>query len=97
MNRRYLRRLAIVEVHPKISDDDLRAVAEILACVDSDPEARRAHRIEKLATFPEEDQPRLKSLANEVIQARSRARQVPKIELDPESGEYREAEPPPES
>jgi hypothetical protein len=61
----------ITQIQPNIPDHIERMVAEVLACVDPDPERRRAHRIAKLESFPAEHQAAVRDVTNRVIQARN--------------------------
>lgn len=62
----------IHQTQPNIPDHIERMVAEVLACVDPDPERRRAHRIAKLESFPVEHQAAVRDITNRVIQARNK-------------------------
>lgn len=63
-------RVAIATACPGISEDDHKRVAEVLACCTRPAEARRAHRLRKIETFPEECRERIKRYVNAVIAAR---------------------------
>lgn len=62
---------AITQIQPNIPSHLERMVAEVLACVDPDPERRRAHRIAKLESFPVEHQAAVRDITNRVIVARN--------------------------
>lgn len=67
----------IYQANPGIADHLVRMVAEVLACRDPDPEKRRAHRIQKLESFPESERAEVREATNRVIKARLEARQRP--------------------
>ena len=62
--------LTIDRICPSILARHRRAVAEILACINSDPGRLRAHRRAKLSTFPEADRDLIRQHTNAIIIAR---------------------------
>ena len=54
------------------SQQQLQMVAEVLACVDRDPQRRRSHRLAKIETFPENERATVKQLVNRVLEERAK-------------------------
>lgn len=67
----------ITQACPGIALHLERMVAEVLACRDPDPEKRRAHRIQKIESFPESDRAEVREATNRVIKARNDSRRNP--------------------
>lgn len=62
--------ISITEIEPGIDQPTLQMVAELLACIDPDPERRSQHREEKLSALDQEQRIRVLSITNRVILAR---------------------------
>jgi hypothetical protein len=61
----------ITQANPNIPHHFEVMVAELLACCEKDPERRKAHRLQKLESFPESDRASVRDATNRVIQARN--------------------------
>lgn len=67
--------IRLTQVAPNLPPHIERMAAEILACCDPDPEIRRQHRRDKLATFEGQHQAEVREVVNRVIKARAEANQ----------------------
>ena len=67
------------------------AVAEILACCDSDPERRRAHRRRKLEEYPAELRDRIRAECNRRIEARNTPPEPLVLHGDPNTSAAKES------
>jgi hypothetical protein len=61
----------ITQANPGIPHHIEVMVAEVLACHNPDPERRKAHRLQKLETFPESDRAAVREATNRVLKARN--------------------------
>lgn len=62
--------MTITQANPNIPFHIEQMVAEVLACRDPQPEKRRAHRLQKIESFPETDRAQVRDATNRVLKAR---------------------------
>lgn len=63
--------IRLVQVCPNLPPAVEKMAAEILACCDPNLEARKQHRRDKLASFPQEQQAAVREAVNRVIRTRN--------------------------
>ena len=66
--------ITVAYANPGIPPNIELMAAEVMACFATSAEQRRAHRLAKVNTFPEQHRDAVKQAVNRVIKARNRGR-----------------------